>query len=104
MKKNYIEKIIVPIIDKENNQQPIEIFKIESDKNGNPRYVIHFLSLDIPLENYHNWSNRKKTSLKIYTANWFGGGYVLTSYSIERDLQKNYNLLHGLKKDHGLDQ
>jgi len=59
----------------------IEWYRINCDLYGNPRYVIHFSSLGIELEDYG-----KIKGLKKYRAKWFGGGYVFTSYEIKDDI------------------
>lgn len=75
-KRNYIDKGIEVI-----NGREIEWFKIENDTNGNPRYVVHFADLGVQTNDYG-----KIKGLKKYRAKWFGGGYVIQSYSIRLDL------------------
>lgn len=66
----------------------VEAYRIKLDSNGNPRYLVHFLSLDIKLADYG-----RITGLKKYNAKWFGGGYVLEScYNLQEDLQRTYNI------------
>lgn len=72
---NYNRKHII-------NNNEITTYKINNDANGNPRYVVHFLDLNIKLADYGRIPNLRK-----YRAKWFGGGYVFTSYNIEQDLQ-----------------
>jgi hypothetical protein len=60
----------------------IPYHKVENDVNGNPRYVVHFLSLGVKPADYG-----KIKGLKIYRAKWFGGGYVIQSYNLEDDLR-----------------
>lgn len=63
----------------------IEVWKIDHDLNGNPRYVIHFLVL----AQEYNEALRKVRSIggRKYTAPWYGGGLVFSSYSLEDDLK-----------------
>ena len=63
----------------------IEYWKIDYDCNGNPRYVIHFLVLDTDYEK----AVRKIKSIggRKYTAKWYGGGLVFSSYNLEADLR-----------------
>ncbi|WVH13419.1 hypothetical protein [Staphylococcus phage LSA2302] len=68
--------------------QEITAFRIPNDTNGNPRYVVHFMDLDIKLADYDNIN--KLYGFKKYTAKWFGGGVVFQSYNIEDTL--NYAL------------
>ena len=83
MKKNYVYKEITTIQNKE-----IEVFRIPNDVNGNPRYVVHFLDLNIKLSDYDNIN--KLYGFKKYRAKWFGGGVVFQSYNIQDTL--NYAL------------
>ena len=66
----------------------IEVFRIPNDTNGNPRYVVHFLDLNIKLSDYDNIN--KLYGFNKYSAKWFGGGVVFQSYNIEDTL--NYAL------------
>ena len=84
MNKNYVSKKTYNI-----DGHDITAFKIYNDYNGNPRYVVHFLDLDIDLKDY-----RKINSLygfNIYRAKWFGGGVVFKSFDIEETLQYALN-------------
>ena len=70
----------------------IEFTRINNDVNGNPRYVCHFLSLDV-----HGWqsniglSERYGIACKLantiggrkYTSKKYGGGIVFQSYSLD---------------------
>ena len=63
----------------------IEVFRVENDVNGNPRYVIHFLDLST---NYNDaLFKARKIGGKKYRAKWFGGGIVFSSYNLEHDLK-----------------
>ena len=63
----------------------VEVFRIENDVNGNPRYVIHFLDLS---ENYNeSLFKARKIGGKKYRAKWFGGGIVFSSYNLNEDLK-----------------
>lgn len=64
--------------------QEIEVFRIPNDNNGNPRYVVHFLDLNIKLSDYDNIN--KLYGFNKYRAKWFGGGVVFQSYNIEDTL------------------
>ena len=79
MTKNYVYKEITTVQGKE-----IEVFRIENDVNGNPRYVVHFMDLNIKLADYDNIN--KLYGFKKYRAGWFGGGVVFQSYNIEDTL------------------
>lgn len=62
------------------NGEDITVDKIVNDRNGNPRYVVHFLS--IGAKDYDDIPGLKK-----YRAKWYGGGYVFSSYHVEEYLQ-----------------
>lgn len=66
----------------------INAYRIDSDTNGNPRYVVHFMDLNIRLADYG-----KIPGLTKYRAKWFGGGYVFQSYNIKDDLQHALDLV-----------
>lgn len=60
----------------------IESFtKVDNDVNGNPRYVLHFLTLSSDYS--EAVSLAKKFGGKQYKAKWYGGGIVFTTYSLE---------------------
>lgn len=75
------------------NGEEIAYHKIDNDRNGNPRYVVHFLSLNVKPEDYG-----KIRGLKKYKAKWFRGGYVIQSYNLEQDLQYYLNLVSNYYK------
>ena len=79
MKKNYRYVEMVNV-----QGQEIETFRIDNDINGNPRYVVHFIDLDINLKDSDKIN--KLYGFKKYTAKWFGGGVVFQSYNIEDTL------------------
>ena len=60
----------------------IESFKrVNNDVNGNPRYVLHFLSLSSDYS--EAVSLAKKFGGSRYKAKWYGGGIVFTTYSLK---------------------
>lgn len=63
------------------NNEPITVFKIDYDVNGNARYVVHFQSIGVELKDYGRISGLKK-----YRAKWFGGGYVFQSSNVQSDI------------------
>jgi hypothetical protein len=75
---SYITKTI------EVNGNEIEIYRVNNCVNGNPRYVIHWLTLG--LDDYASSQLTRSLGLSLYRAKWFGGGLVFSSYSIERDV------------------
>ena len=82
-KKNYLYTEMHTVQGKE-----IEVFRIPNDNNGNPRYVVHFLDLNIKLSDYDNIN--KLYGFNKYRAKWFVGGVVFQSYNIKDTL--NYAL------------
>ena len=79
MAKNYVYKEITTV-----KNERIKVFRIKNDVNGNPRYVVHFMDLNIKLADYDNIN--KLYGFKKYRAGWFGGGVVFQSYNIEDTL------------------
>ena len=70
----------------------VSVFKTTNDVNGSPRYLIHFLDLD--LNEYESTKATRKAGFKIYRGKAFGGGFVFTSYSVEQELNTMYDILH----------
>jgi hypothetical protein len=68
------------------NNEEIPYYRIDNDVNGNPRYVVHFLDINVKPEDYG-----KIPGISKYRAKWFGGGYVLQSYNLESDLEYTLN-------------
>lgn len=64
------------------NGEEIAYNRINNDSNGNPRYVVHFLSINVKPEDYG-----KIPGLTKYRAKWFGGGYVFSTYNLEEGLK-----------------
>ena len=64
----------------------IEFFRINNDKNGNPRYVVHYLDIpvdeDVPVFNKYEEALNKARQIggRKYTAKWFGGGIVFQAH------------------------
>ena len=79
MAKNYVYKEITTV-----KNERIKVFRIKNDVNGNPRYVVHFMDLNIKLADYDNIN--KLYGFNKYRAKWFGGGVVFQSYNIEDTL------------------
>lgn len=65
--------------------ETVTVYQVTNDVNGNPRYVIHFLDVA------DTYAKALELSRKIggrkYTAKWFGGGIVFSTYHLERDLE-----------------
>ena len=79
MTKNYLYKEITTV-----QNERLTVFRIPNDVNGNPRYVVHFLDLNIKLSDYD--SINQLYGFNKYRAKWFGGGVVFQSYNIEDTL------------------
>jgi len=73
----------------------VKVYRIDNDINGNPRYVLHFLQLDISLKDYQEKSF-SQYGLKKYRGKNFGGGLVIQSYNCESDLN---HIIKRLKDD-----
>lgn len=64
------------------NQEQIDFHKINNDINRNPRFVVHFLALDVKLHDYGHIKGLTK-----YRGKWFRGGYVFTTYNLKETLE-----------------
>ena len=62
----------------------IKYWRINNDVNGNPRYVVHYLSIANTYDEAIEKAN--KIGGKAYNAKWFGGGIVFQSYNLEQEL------------------
>ena len=67
------------------NQNSVDVYHVNNDVNGNPRYVLHYLNI---ADDYSTaLSKAKEHGGKAYRAKWFGGGIVLQSYNLEYDVR-----------------
>jgi hypothetical protein len=66
-------------------------YRVNNDYYGNPRYVIHYLELDLP--GYYSTKKTRAAGLKIYYGNDFGGGFVFQSYNVLHSLAYIVNTL-----------
>ena len=84
---------------------PENFTRIDNDINGNPRYVIHFLSLITEKDGENNTEGEYKMAIKRantiggrkYHTKSFGGGIVFQSYNIQNLCDKLNDLLNSLK-------
>jgi hypothetical protein len=63
----------------------VDVYRIDNDVNGNPRYIIHYLTLG--LDNYEATDKTRALGLSKYRGKQFGGGFVFQSYNIEQDVK-----------------
>ena len=63
-----------------------DFYRVNNDRNGNPRYVIHFLAFANDYATAHKVANR--LGFRIYRGRDFGGGFVCQSYNIESDAER----------------
>lgn len=96
-------RVILPGATNGTKMAQIEFKRIKNDVNGNPRYVCHFLSLDV-----HGWESniglpdRYAIACKLantiggrkYHNKSYGGGIVFQSYSLHETL-KHINRVTG---------
>ena len=59
--------------------------RVNNDVNGNPRYVISWLSLG--LDKYEASKKTREAGLKIYRGKNYGGGFIFQSYSLEQEVK-----------------
>ena len=63
----------------------IDVYRVNNCRNGNPRYVIHYLELGDTYETA--LAKARGLGGKAYRAKWFGGGIVFSSYALEKELR-----------------
>ena len=68
----------------------VDFYRVNNCVNGNPRYVFHFLELDKD----YNKAHKKALSIGAskYRAKWFGGGFVVQSYNLNKEAEEIINL------------
>ena len=63
-----------------------DLFRVNNDVNGNPRYVIHFLAFANTYDEAH--AIAKSVGFQKYRGKNFGGGFVCQSYNVENTAEK----------------
>lgn len=64
------------------DKEEYNVYQIRSDKNGNPRFVIHYLAFDIK-----DYDSINIYGFKKYRGKAFGGGIVFSSYDLEEQIK-----------------
>jgi len=68
------------------NGKEVPYIRIALSVSGNPRYVVHFQEI---ADDYETALNKARTiGGKAYRAKWFGGGIVISSYSLGYSLKR----------------
>ena len=68
------------------NGKQVSLHQVTNDKYGNPRYVIHYLEI---ADTYSEALKIiRKIGGKMYTAKWYGGGLVFSTYILEHTLDE----------------
>ena len=68
------------------NGNQIAMHRVNNDATGNPRYVIHYLDI---ADTYSDaLALIRKIGGKMYTAKWYGGGLVFSTYNLEHTLDE----------------
>ena len=68
------------------NNPVVDLTKINRDTNGNPRYVVHFLTIDRDYETAIK--KAKAIGGKKYHNKQYGGGIVFQSYNVQELKEK----------------
>ena len=73
------------------NGESVEVFSVDSDANGNPRYVIHWMNVP-GADTFAEARMAMGATLggREYRAKWFGGGIVFSSYSVSDELTRAF--------------
>ena len=68
------------------NGKNVTVHQVNNDSFGNPRYVIHYLEI---ADTYSEaLAIIRKIGGKMYTAKWYGGGLVFSTYTLENTLEE----------------
>ena len=63
-----------------------DFYRVNNDSQGNPRYVIHWGAFGA--NDYNEALNLARSiGFKAYRASEFGGGFVTSSYNLEREAE-----------------
>jgi len=98
--------------DHNNNNVDIEVYRIDNCVNGNPRFVVHFLPFFEGLPDNQDIGSKYQAVVRLfnksmhgrkYTAKWFGGGIVFSSYNIKDDLTRVFEVKREMIAKHKLD-
>ena len=73
----------------------VTVYAINNDTYGNPRYVVHYLSLC--LDSYETTALLKRRGLSKYRGKQFGGGFVFSVYGVEDFVN---NLIQEIKEEY----
>ena len=88
-----IDTLTEAISDQKIEDSKIEWTRVNSDSNGNPRYVCHFLNL--LKDGEHGYDLALKRAKKIggskFNNKQYGGGIVFQSYNIQHDEKRIKN-------------
>ena len=68
------------------NGKNVTVHQVNNDAYGNPRYIIHYLEI---ADTYSDaLALIRKIGGKMYTAKWYGGGLVFSTYNLEHTLDE----------------
>ena len=68
------------------NGKQVSLHQVNNDAYSNPRYVIHYLDI---ADTYSDaLALISKIGGKMYTAKWYGGGLVFSTYTLEHTLDE----------------
>ena len=70
----------VTLNDELSNELGYDLFRVKSDVNGNPRYVIHFQAFANTYDEAH--AIAKSIGFQKYRGKDFSGGFVVQSYAV----------------------
>ena len=68
------------------NGKQVTVNQVTNDPYGNPRFVIHYL--EVAATYSEALALIRKIGGKMYTAKWYGGGLVFSTYNIENKLEE----------------
>jgi hypothetical protein len=63
------------------NTNPVNFTRTINDVNGNPRYIVHFLTFAADYNEALTLA--RKIGARVYRGKSYGGGFVVQSYSLD---------------------
>jgi len=63
-----------------------DFFRVNNNRNGEPRYVIHFLAFANEYGKAHKIANR--LGFRVYRGREFGGGFACQSWNLENTAER----------------
>ena len=66
------------------NETPVRVHRTTNDVNGNPRYIVSWLTLG--LDSYEHTPETRRNGMRKYSGKAYGGGFVFSTYNLQDTL------------------